>query len=71
MFLHPQGYQVNTHAIGDRANRLVLDAYQNATASLCQERRRCQANDLRLQIEHAQVLVRWRGSPKAVPPKIS
>ena len=43
------GYQIATHAIGDRANHLVLDAYQNAgvTAGL----------NLRFRIEHAQVLL--------------
>jgi predicted amidohydrolase YtcJ len=27
------GFQVNTHAIGDRGNRLVLDAYEARCAS--------------------------------------
>lgn len=42
------GYQIATHAIGDRANTLVLDAYERAgiTAS----------RDLRFRVEHAQVL---------------
>jgi predicted amidohydrolase YtcJ len=43
------GFQVCTHAIGDRANRMVLDAYETA---LC----RIPAEDPRLRIEHAQVL---------------
>jgi hypothetical protein len=43
------GFQVNTHAIGDRGNRLVLDAYEaalkvNPTA------------DHRFRVEHAQIL---------------
>ncbi len=43
------GFQVNTHAIGDRGNRLVLDAYEaaldaNPTA------------DHRFRVEHAQVI---------------
>ena len=49
-----QGYQVNTHAIGDLANQLVLDAYENATLRVVGRA----DPTLRLQIEHAQVLVR-------------
>src|SRR5690606_25349707 len=41
-------YQVNTHAIGDRANREVLDVYQRAFASAPE------GADLRWRIEHAQ-----------------
>src|SRR5262245_30716308 len=44
------GFQVATHAIGDRANRLVLDVYQKALA----ERR--DVADARFRIEHAQPL---------------
>jgi predicted amidohydrolase YtcJ len=43
------GFQVNTHAIGDRANRLVLDAYENAVDSLGEAVGRHR-------IEHAQIL---------------
>lgn len=43
------GFQVNTHAIGDRANRFVLDAYEAAMAA-------CEAPVCRPRIEHAQVL---------------
>lgn len=43
------GFQVCTHAIGDRANRLVLDAYQAALA-------RVPVADPRFRIEHAQIL---------------
>jgi predicted amidohydrolase YtcJ len=50
-----QGFQLNTHAIGDRANQLVLDAYANATAVA---RGHVTDPSLRLQIEHAQVIVR-------------
>ena len=46
------GYQVCTHAIGDRANRMVLDAYSEALAA-CPE-----ARDARLRVEHAQILDR-------------
>ncbi|HEY6325920.1 MAG TPA: amidohydrolase [Candidatus Cybelea sp.] len=49
------GFQVCTHAIGDRANRMVLDAYESALRS-------APAGDLRLRIEHAQVL-----DPQDVP----
>ncbi len=43
------GYQVNTHAIGDRANREVLDIYEEAF-------RAHSDRDLRWRIEHAQHL---------------
>ncbi len=41
------GFQVNTHAIGDRANRMVLEAYGAALGG---------RNDRRFRIEHAQVV---------------
>ncbi len=43
------GFQVCTHAIGDRGNRVVLDAYEAAL-------RTAGASDHRFRIEHAQVL---------------
>ena len=43
------GYQVNTHAIGDRANREVLDIYEKAFAASENG-----GTDLRWRIEHAQ-----------------
>jgi predicted amidohydrolase YtcJ len=43
------GWQVWTHAIGDRGNRLALDAYEKALAAV-------RPKDARLRIEHAQVL---------------
>lgn len=46
-----RGFQVNTHAIGDRANRLVLDVYDTALLSRKQFPR-----DHRFRIEHAQIL---------------
>jgi predicted amidohydrolase YtcJ len=49
------GFQVCTHAIGDRGNRVVLDAYEAALRSV-------PARDHRLRIEHAQVL-----SPDDIP----
>lgn len=42
------GFQVNTHAIGDRANRTVLEAYAAALGD--------QKNDKRFRVEHAQVI---------------
>jgi predicted amidohydrolase YtcJ len=45
-----QGFQVCTHAIGDAANRLTLDAYARAL------RKSPRVRDARLRIEHAQVL---------------
>jgi predicted amidohydrolase YtcJ len=44
------GFQVCTHAIGDRANRVALDAYQRAFLALPH------AADPRFRIEHAQIL---------------
>ncbi|MBV8371418.1 MAG: amidohydrolase [Candidatus Eremiobacteraeota bacterium] len=46
----PAGFQVCTHAIGDRGNRVVLDAYEAAL------RRSRAVHDHRWRIEHAQVL---------------
>ncbi|HET9425085.1 MAG TPA: amidohydrolase [Gemmatimonadaceae bacterium] len=43
------GFQVNTHAIGDRGNRIVLDAYEAALTAV-------PASDHRFRVEHAQVL---------------
>jgi len=43
------GFQVNTHAIGDRGNRLVLDSYEAAL----KER---PTADHRFRVEHAQIL---------------
>jgi len=43
------GWQVATHAIGDAANRTVLDTYASVT-------RRHQQSDARLRIEHAQIV---------------
>ena len=42
-----KGFQVNTHAIGDRANRTVLEAYADVLKG---------GNDKRFRIEHAQVV---------------
>lgn len=45
------GFQVATHAIGDRANRIVLDAYEKAM-----QQNPLKSIDSRLRIEHAQVI---------------
>jgi len=45
-----RGFQVATHAIGDRANRMVLDAYERALGEAGHP------TDRRLRVEHAQVL---------------
>ncbi len=42
-----KGFQVNTHAIGDKANRIVLDAYAMVLKG---------KNDRRFRVEHAQVI---------------
>jgi len=49
------GFQVNTHAIGDRGNRVVLDAYEAALRAV-------PTADHRFRIEHAQVI-----SPSDIP----
>lgn len=43
------GFQVNTHAIGDRGNRITLDAYEAALKAV-------PTADHRFRIEHAQIL---------------
>jgi predicted amidohydrolase YtcJ len=43
------GFQINTHAIGDRGNRVVLDAYDKALAATPRA-------DHRFRVEHAQIL---------------
>src|SRR5205814_1205980 len=49
------GFQINVHAIGDRGNRIVLDAFDAAL-------RRFPKADHRFRIEHAQVV-----SPEDIP----
>ncbi|HMS03673.1 MAG TPA: amidohydrolase [Gemmatimonadaceae bacterium] len=44
-----RGFQVTIHAIGDRGNRIVLDAYEQALDKMPQA-------DHRFRIEHAQIL---------------
>ncbi|MEW5798026.1 MAG: amidohydrolase [Bacteroidota bacterium] len=48
-----RGFQVASHAIGDRGNRIVLDEYEKAAAKYP-----TQALQARLRIEHAQVIAR-------------
>jgi predicted amidohydrolase YtcJ len=50
-----RGFQVNVHAIGDRGNRIVLDAFDSALKKIPKA-------DHRFRIEHAQVL-----SPDDIP----
>jgi hypothetical protein len=49
-FALAHGFQVGTHAIGDRANRIALDAYETAF------RENPAAKDPRFRVEHAQIL---------------
>lgn len=44
------GYQVNIHAIGDRANHVVLNAFENVQNELGRDK------ELRNRVEHAQVV---------------
>jgi hypothetical protein len=53
--LHASGWQIATHAIGDAANRMVLDAYESAARARPRP-------DARHRIEHAQIL-----SPADIP----
>lgn len=51
------GFQVNIHAIGDRANRYAIDAFEAALVDLCPARppAECQ-HEHRFRIEHAQII---------------
>jgi predicted amidohydrolase YtcJ len=49
-FALEHGFQVATHAIGDRANRIVLDEYQKALSE------HPEVKDPRFRVEHAQIL---------------
>ncbi|NGP89328.1 amidohydrolase [Fodinibius halophilus] len=49
------GYQANVHAIGDRANRVALNSFENVKDSLGEQ-------GLRHRVEHAQIV-----SPKDIP----
>ncbi|MBT0811244.1 amidohydrolase [Litoribacter ruber] len=47
--MHENGFQMNTHCIGDSANRTLLDIYAKVLKT---------ENDLRWRIEHAQIVSR-------------
>jgi len=55
-----KGVQVETHAIGDRANRVILDLYERALKSVPPEKRKIR--EPRWRVEHAQIL-----SPQDIP----
>jgi predicted amidohydrolase YtcJ len=49
-----RGIQVETHAIGDRANRLILDLYEQAFKAVPPDQRKI--HEPRWRIEHAQIV---------------
>ena len=49
-----RGIQVETHALGDRANRLILDLYEHAFKAVPPDERKIR--DPRWRIEHAQIV---------------
>lgn len=49
-----KGVQIETHAIGDRANRVILDLYEKAMKSVPPEQRKIR--EPRWRVEHAQIL---------------
>jgi predicted amidohydrolase YtcJ len=49
-----RGIQVETHAIGDRANRVILDLYERALKAVPPEKRKIR--EPRWRVEHAQIL---------------
>lgn len=49
-----RGIQIETHAIGDRANRLILDLYEKAMKNVPPEQRKIR--EPRWRVEHAQIL---------------
>jgi predicted amidohydrolase YtcJ len=55
-----KGVQVETHAIGDRANRIILDLYERALKTVPPEKRKIR--EPRWRVEHAQIL-----SPQDMP----
>ena len=61
LVLAEKGFQMNTHAIGDAANQVVLDAYTKALVD---------AEDPRWRVEHAQVVEKQdleKFGPKVIP----
>ncbi len=51
-----EGWQVATHAIGDRGNEIVLDTYERAFAAVPVSERAPGGEEPRFRIEHVQVL---------------
>ena len=49
-----RGVQIETHAIGDRANRVILDLYEKAFQAVPPEQRKIR--EPRWRVEHAQIL---------------
>jgi predicted amidohydrolase YtcJ len=49
-----KGIQIETHAIGDRANRVILDLYENALKTVPPDQRKIR--EPRWRVEHAQIL---------------
>ncbi|HSP45952.1 MAG TPA: amidohydrolase, partial [Chthoniobacterales bacterium] len=49
-----RGVQIETHAIGDRANRVILDLYEKAMKTVPPEQRKIR--EPRWRVEHAQIL---------------
>jgi predicted amidohydrolase YtcJ len=49
-----RGVQIETHAIGDRANRLILDLYEKAMKTVPPDQRKIR--EPRWRVEHAQIL---------------
>ena len=49
-----RGIQLETHAIGDRANRLILDLYEQAFKAVLPDERKIR--DPRWRVEHAQIV---------------
>ena len=49
-----QGIQIETHAIGDRANRVILDLYERVMKTVPPEKRKIR--EPRWRVEHAQIL---------------
>ncbi|HEX8077012.1 MAG TPA: amidohydrolase, partial [Chthoniobacterales bacterium] len=49
-----KGVQIETHAIGDRANRLILDLYEKAMKAVPPDQRK--VREPRWRVEHAQIL---------------
>src|SRR6266545_39677 len=55
-----KGIQVETHAIGDRANRFILDEYEKALKAVPPEQRKIR--EPRWRVEHAQIV-----NPRDIP----